>query len=80
MMTRLSVFLALGIAATTLMACTSTNTVAPSNDSGNPTGYWYLGVNGERQWRTFNPNDIPPPAPRMRKNYATSNGNGSGRG
>ncbi|AQT47532.1 MULTISPECIES: hypothetical protein [Bartonella] len=48
--------------------------------SATTTGYWYLGDNGERQWRTLNPADIPAPAPAVRKNYASAMGNGSGRG
>ena len=54
--------------------------VAATDEHSASTGYWYLGDNGERQWRTLNPADIPEPAPAMRKNYASSTGNGSGNG
>lgn len=65
-----------------LSACSTTHKteLAATNEDAVPTGYWYLGDNGERQWRTFNPADIPAPAPAVRKNYASSIGNGSGRG
>ena len=65
-----------------LSGCTTTQkpSVNEATDTSGTTGYWYLGDNGERQWRTLNPADIPAPAPTMRKNYASSVGNGSGRG
>ncbi|MHC5307084.1 hypothetical protein [Bartonella sp. LJL80] len=72
--------LALLFAATTLTACNATRTESLSDSDVAPTGYWFLGDNGERQWRTLDPADIPPPAPAVRKNYATPVGNGSGRG
>ncbi len=80
MMTKLGAMIALTITAMTLAACNTTKTDVSSNNNVAPTGYWYLGDNGVRQWRTFNPDDVPPPAPAVRKNYASSVGNGSGRG
>lgn len=65
-----------------LSACSTTHKaeLAATNDDASATGYWYLGDNGERQWRTLNPDDIAKPAPAVRKNYASSMGNGSGNG
>lgn len=77
-----TIILAFALMSVILSACSTTQkaTVTSSDENMVPTGYWFLGDNGERQWRTFNPEDIPPAAPAVRKNYASSVGNGSGNG
>jgi len=61
-----------------LAGCSSTVTHS-KGDIVAPTGYWYLGDNGERLWRSINPADIPPAATAAVKSYASSIGDGSGR-
>lgn len=77
-----TIIIAFALSAVMLSACSTTKKADVTSPDENvaPTGYWYLGDNGERQWRTLNPADIPPPAPAVRKNYASSVGNGSGNG
>ncbi|MBH9994142.1 MULTISPECIES: hypothetical protein [Bartonella] len=82
MMTSKSSIVAFAFFMAVLSGCTATQkpSVNEATDTSGTTGYWYLGDNGERQWRTLNPADIPAPAPAVRKNYASSVGNGSGKG
>ncbi|WP_295898174.1 hypothetical protein [uncultured Bartonella sp.] len=80
MMSKVSI-IAFTLSTAIVSACSTTQKtdLAATSEETATTGYWYLGDNGERQWRTLNPADIPAPAPAIRKNYASSMGNGSGR-
>lgn len=77
-----AILTAFALSTAVLSACSTTqkSDIAIADENIAPTGYWFLGDNGERQWRTLNPEDIAPPAPVVRKNYAASMGNGSGKG
>lgn len=79
-MKAIAIILASFIAMTTLSACSTKNNVPAIEANDGVTGYWYLGDNGQRQWRTLTPGEIKPPVDPVVNKYPRSMGNGSGRG
>ncbi|UXN04583.1 hypothetical protein [Bartonella sp. HY406] len=79
---KLPVLLAIGSAFIMLSGCSSNSSSAllTNNEANETTGYWYLGDNGQRQWRTFT--NEPNSQDNAVKNTTTGIrpfGNGSGR-
>ncbi|WP_245256511.1 hypothetical protein [Bartonella tamiae] len=54
-----------------LSACSTLEKQDEINSDLATTGYWYLGDNGQRQWRTLSPSQITTETPVVQKNYAS---------